>query len=39
MENSHEDLLDKINETGDWNDELASEMKAAMDDFKSTGSW
>ena len=39
MENSHKDLLDKINETGDWNDELASEMKAALDEFKSTGSW
>ncbi len=39
MENSHKALLDKINDTGDWNDELASEMKAAMDDFKSTGSW
>ena len=39
MENSHKELLDKINTTGDWNDELASEMKAAMDDFKSTGSW
>jgi len=39
MENSHKDLLDKINETGDWNDELAAQMKTAMDDFKSTGSW
>ncbi len=39
MANSHKALLDKINETGDWNDELAAEMKAALDDFKSTGSW
>ncbi len=39
MENSHKELLDKINETGDWNDDLAAEMKSALDDFKSTGSW
>ncbi len=39
MENSHKELLDRINETGDWNDELAAEVKAALDDFKSTGSW
>ena len=39
MANSHQDLLDRINNTGDWNDALAAEMKAALDDFKSTGSW
>ncbi|MFP4208601.1 MAG: F0F1 ATP synthase subunit alpha [Wenzhouxiangella sp.] len=39
MENNHQPLLDKINQTGDWNDDLAAEMKAALDDFKSTGSW
>ena len=39
MRNSHQDLMDKINETGDWNDELAGEMKKAVDEFKSTGSW
>jgi F-type H+/Na+-transporting ATPase subunit alpha len=39
MANSHGPLLDKINSTGAWNDELAAEMKAALDDFKATGSW
>ncbi len=39
MRSSYQPLLDKINESGDWNDELASEMKAALDDFKATGSW
>ena len=39
MANNHQALMDKINETGDWNDELAGEMKAALDEFKSTGSW
>ncbi|MEE4639735.1 MAG: F0F1 ATP synthase subunit alpha [Wenzhouxiangella sp.] len=39
MENSYKPLLDKINDTGDWNDELAAEMKSALDDFKNTGSW
>ncbi len=39
MRNSHQELMDKINESGDWNDELAAEMKKALDEFKSTGSW
>ncbi|QOC22681.1 F0F1 ATP synthase subunit alpha [Wenzhouxiangella sp. AB-CW3] len=39
MNNTHGELMDKINQTGDWNDELAGEMKKALDEFKSTGSW
>jgi len=33
------DLLDKINASGDYNDEIAAEMKAALDKFKETGTW
>ncbi|UCE88101.1 MAG: F0F1 ATP synthase subunit alpha, partial [Pseudomonadota bacterium] len=32
-------LLDKINESGDFNDEIEAEMKAALDDFKANGTW
>jgi len=39
MTNSHGDLLDAINENGDWNEDLAGKLKAALDDFKATGSW
>jgi F-type H+/Na+-transporting ATPase subunit alpha len=39
MRNTHQDLMDRINQSGDWNDELAAEMKKALDEFKSTGSW
>ncbi len=39
MRNSHAELLGKINESGDFNDEIAGELKAALDEFKSTGSW
>ncbi|MDX1625937.1 MAG: F0F1 ATP synthase subunit alpha [Wenzhouxiangellaceae bacterium] len=39
MNNSHGDLMKDINESGDWNDELASRMKEAVDEFKKTGSW
>src|SRR5690625_7503827 len=39
MNASHKDLLDKINESGDWNDELESAMRSAVDEFKKTGSW
>jgi len=33
------DLLAKINESGDFNDDIAAEMKAALDTFKANGSW
>jgi len=37
VKRSHADLVDKINESGDYNDEIAKEMKAALDDFKANG--
>ena len=39
MNSSHKALLDKINETGDWNDEIKAQLKSALDEFKSSGSW
>jgi len=33
------DFLDSINESGDYSDEIASEMKSALEDFKSKGAW
>jgi F-type H+/Na+-transporting ATPase subunit alpha len=39
MDSAHPDLMKKLNETGDWNDELAAEMKKGVGDFVSTGSW
>jgi F-type H+-transporting ATPase subunit alpha len=35
----HLELLDKINENGDFNDEIAKQMSKALDDFKANGSW
>ena len=32
-------LMDKINTTGDYNDEIANELQAAIDDFKANHSW
>ncbi len=34
-----QDLLAKIDETGDYNDEIQAAMKAAMDEFKANHSW
>ncbi len=39
MRASHAALLDKINATGDYNDEIESGLTAAIEDFKATGSW
>jgi len=33
------DFLDGLNESGDFNDEIAAEMKSALEDFKSKGAW
>ena len=33
------DLLDKINEAGDYNDEIAAQLKAAIEKFKSSSTW
>ena len=35
----HGDLMDKINETGDWNDDLEAGFKAALDKFVATQTW
>jgi F-type H+-transporting ATPase subunit alpha len=37
LETNNQDLLDKINETGDFSDEIKSAMTAALDAFKKTG--
>jgi F-type H+-transporting ATPase subunit alpha len=37
LKSNNADLIDRINETGDYNDEIAAAMKAALDDFKANG--
>ena len=39
LRSSQRELLDKINETGDYGDDIKSGMKAALDDFKANHSW
>ena len=39
MASSHKALVDKINEAGDLNDSIESDLKSALDSFKSTHSW
>ena len=36
---NHGDLLDKINETGDFNDDIAAELKAVCDGFAEKGAY
>ncbi len=33
------DFLDGLNESGDFSDEIAAEMKSTLEDFKSKGTW
>jgi len=37
MKSNHADLLAQINETGDYNDDIAAAMKSALDNFKANG--
>ncbi|MFU8897029.1 MAG: F0F1 ATP synthase subunit alpha [Gammaproteobacteria bacterium] len=39
MESEHGELMKKINETGDLNDEISAELKKGVGDFVSTGTW
>jgi F-type H+/Na+-transporting ATPase subunit alpha len=39
MDSAHPELMKRINETGDYNDEIAAELKKGVGDFVSTGSW
>jgi F-type H+-transporting ATPase subunit alpha len=39
ISSNNADLLDKINESGDYNDEIEAGIKAAIEKFKETGTW
>jgi F-type H+-transporting ATPase subunit alpha len=39
VRSNNQALLDKINTTGDYNDEIAAELKAAVDGFKSSSTY
>jgi F-type H+-transporting ATPase subunit alpha len=37
--NTKGDLINKINASGDWNDEIEAAFKSGISEFKTTGSW
>ena len=39
MNSEHADLMKKVNDTGDYNDEIVNGYKAALEKFKSTQTW
>jgi F-type H+-transporting ATPase subunit alpha len=39
VRSNYGDLLDRINESGDYNDEIETGLRKAMDDFKAKGVW
>jgi F-type H+/Na+-transporting ATPase subunit alpha len=39
MRANHQVLLDDINKSGDYSDEIAAKFKAALDDFKANHTW
>ncbi len=39
MANNYADLVKQINDTGDYSDDIQSQLKKAMDDFVATGTW
>ncbi len=39
MSNEHGELMQKINDTGDYNGDIEKTFKSAMETFKSTQTW
>jgi F-type H+-transporting ATPase subunit alpha len=39
MRASQSELMDRINTDGDYNDEIEAALRAAVEDFKATGTW
>ncbi len=39
MNNTQEDFMTSLNDSGDFNEEIESKMKAGVEDFKKNGSW
>ena len=39
MNTEHSDLMNKINESGDYSDEIADSIKNAIESFKKNGTW
>ncbi len=39
MRSDHGDLLDKVNESGAWDDDIQASYKAALDKFSASQSW
>jgi len=37
LNSNHAELMAKLNENGDWNDELESQLRKAIEDFKANG--
>ena len=37
LKSNNGDLLDKINESGDYDDDIEAAMRAALDNFKANG--
>ena len=39
MKAEHSDLMDQINQSGDYNDDIAAGFKAALEKFVATQTW
>jgi len=39
MNNNHRDLMDRVTQSGDWNDEIEAAFKKGVEEFKSSGTW
>jgi len=36
---NHQDLLDQVNASGDWNNDIQAAFKKGLEAFKANGSW
>ena len=39
MRSNHQDLLDQVSQSGDWNDDIAAAFRKGIEAFKANGTW
>jgi F-type H+-transporting ATPase subunit alpha len=39
MRSNAADMMNSINESGDYNDDIAAALRKAVEDFKANGTW
>ena len=39
MRSNHQDILDQVSQSGDWDDNIEAAFRKGLDAFKANGTW